>query len=273
MKIQNHILTAPADTVERSPNMGGTITPTIIVLHYTASGGEDGEGDADYLSRASSRASAQVVVGRKGDIHQIIPFNKKAWHAGVSKYGNRENVNDFSIGIEIDNWGWLTNGKSHAGVTVPENLRFKGTRSGKSEWEAYPDAQLDAVEQVIAAICDEYDITDIVGHEDIAPGRKQDPGPALDEFKRKMKEKYVDKKTETNSESKPSAPKADESSATVSASSLRLRSRPTTSSVVLTNLSRGRKVQVLEKKIPGHPGWSKVSAGGRTGYVANQYLT
>lgn len=258
MKIKNHLLDDPKVEIGSSPNQGGTITPTIIVLHYTASGGEDGQGDADYLSRASARASAQVVVGRNGSIDQIVPFNKKAWHAGVSEYKGRDNVNDFSIGIEIDNWGWLKDGKSHAGVPV-KNI-FKGKRSGHSEWEAYPQTQLDAVEEVIAAICVTYKIADIVGHEDIAPGRKQDPGPALDEFKEKMRQKYLTAK-----------PKAVASSGTKTSANLNLRGSPNRNSIILTTIPKGQIVEVLDPKAATE--WAKIKFGNRVGFVNKSYLT
>jgi N-acetylmuramoyl-L-alanine amidase len=264
MKITNHLLDDPKVGHGKSPNVGGTITPTIIVLHYTASGGEDGQGDADYLSRAAARASAQVVVGRNGSIDQIVPFNKKAWHAGVSSYKGVKNVNDFSIGIEIDNWGWLKNGKSHAGVAVKDV--FKGTRSGHSEWEAYNQVQLDAVEQVIAAICSTYKITDIVGHEDIAPGRKQDPGPALDAFKAKMKEKYVFKK-----EAEPATAESKASPSTKTTENLNLRGSPNKNSVILTTIPKGRVVEVLDPKAATE--WAKVKFGTRVGFVNKSYLT
>lgn len=273
MQIKNHLLTGPNVEIGHSPNQGGTITPTIVVLHYTASGGADGQGDADYLSRAAAKASAQVVVGRNGSVDQIVPFNKKAWHAGVSSYKGRKNVNDFSIGIEIDNWGWLKNGKSHAGTPVT-NI-FKGTRNGLSEWEAYNEVQLDAVEQVIAAICSAYDITDIVGHEDIAPGRKQDPGPALDVFKAKMKEKYVFSKEEK--------PQADPIVAATAAAksetppkpktieNLNLRGAPNRNATILTTIPKGRVVEVLEKN--AGTAWAKVKFGSRVGFVDKSYLT
>lgn len=275
MQIKNHLLSGPNVEIGHSPNQGGTITPTIIVLHYTASGGEDGQGDADYLSRASAKASAQVVVGRNGAIDQIVPFNKKAWHAGVSSYNGRNNVNDFSIGIEIDNWGWLKNGKSHAGVAV-KNI-FKGTRNGLSEWEAYNEVQLDAVEQVIAAICSAYKITDIVGHEDIAPGRKQDPGPALDEFKKRMKEKYVFSKEEkpkadpiaAKASTEPAKPET--SSSTKTTENLNLRGSPNKNAVILTTIPKGRVVEVVEKN--SATGWHKVKFGSRVGFVAKEFLT
>ena len=271
MKIKNHLLEGARQG--HSPNQGGTINPTVIVLHYTASGGKDGKGDAEYLSRAAARASAHVVVGRDGSIDQIIPFNKKAWHAGVSSWKGRDNVNDFSIGIEIDNWGWLTNGKSHAGEVVPEEFRFTGNRSGHAQWEAYREVQLQAVEEVVKAICDNYPITDIVGHEDIAPGRKQDPGPALDKFKAHLRAIYMDdsKETETASESKSgtATPKASDGRTTTT--DVRLRAYASTSATILAVISKGRKVEVLEEN--KKTGWSKVTVGNRTGYMASQYIS
>ena len=266
MNIKNHILTDNQVRIGHSPNQGGTIAPTAIVLHYTASGGKDGSGDASYLSRASSRASAHIVVGRDGSIDQIVPFNKRAWHAGKSTLDGVSNVNDFSIGIEIDNWGWLKNGKSHLGEKVADV--FKGTRSGHSEWEAYPQVQLDAVEEVIKALTEAYPITRIVGHEDIAPGRKQDPGPALDEFKEHV-QKYVKTKAPTSTSKKTkAAPK--EGTKEVTGAGLRLRVRPNRTATILTHLPKGAKVKELKRDV--YPGWSQIQYGNRTGYVANQYL-
>jgi N-acetylmuramoyl-L-alanine amidase len=266
MNIKNHVLNDTKVRIGNSPNQGGTINPTVIVLHYTASGGADGKGDASYLSRATSRASAHIVVGRDGSIDQIIPFNRRAWHAGVSSHKGKDDVNDFSIGIEIDNWGWLKDGKSHTGEVVPQEFRFKGTRSGHSEWEAYRQAQLAATEEVIAAIVAEYDITDIVGHEDIAPGRKQDPGPALDAFKSAMKEKYLGQKAP---EPKPSKTKAETSDTRTTTTALRLRARPTTSAPILTTMPEGSKVTVMSE----WKGWCQVRYGNRVGFASSSYLT
>lgn len=276
MKIKNHLLDDPKVEIGHSPNRGGTIKPTLIVLHYTASGGEDGQGDADYLSRASARASAHVVVGRNGSIDQIVPFNKKAWHAGVSSYNGRDNVNDFSIGIEIDNWGWLTNGKSHSGQVVPEQFRFSGTRSGHSQWEAYREEQLQAVKEVVQSICDNYPITDIVGHEDIAPGRKQDPGPALDKFMEDLKQIHFDerqlapKPKEPTPTPTPAKKASSEGGSKKTTTAVRLRTAPNRTSTTIAVLDKGRAVKELQRDV--YPGWSKVQVGNRTGFLANQYI-
>jgi N-acetylmuramoyl-L-alanine amidase len=267
MKIENHNLTAPASHNKKATkNKGGVITPKIIVLHYTASGGEDGSGDADYLSRATTRASAQVVVGREGDIHQLMPLNNRAWHAGESAYKGKSDVNSFSIGIEIDNWGWLNNeGYSHAGVKVPEEFQFKGTRNGPSLWEAYRSEQLEAVSQVIAAICDYYDIEDIVGHEDVSPGRKQDPGPALDGFISQMKKEHLkDFPVEGKSQIIPA--KGTKKTTT----GLNLRQDADKTSLILTTIPKGSSVEILKEP---YPGWFQVRFGNRIGFVVGKYLT
>lgn len=271
MKIQNHLLIDDRVEIGDSPNRGGIIRPRVIVLHYTASGGEDGSGDAAYLSRATSRASAHLVVGRNGSLDQIIPFNRKAWHAGRSKYEGKSNVNSFSIGIEIDNWGWLDHGgKSHTGTVVPEEHIFEGERSGHKYWEKYRPLQLDTVEEAISAICAAYPIEDIVGHEDISPGRKQDPGPALDEFMKSMKEKYLSNEPKKAAPKKKKAtPKA--GTKKVTADGLRLRARPNYASIIKTHLYKDNVVQELKRNV--FPGWSYIKFGNRTGYVANRYLT
>ncbi len=268
MKIKNHLLDDPkVDTSLQSPNVSsGTIKPTIIVLHYTASGGEDGKGDASYLSRASSRASAHIVAGRNGSLDQIVPFNKRAWHAGKSSYNGRDDVNDFSIGIEIDNWGWLDG----RGIDLPEDQIHYETRNGKKTWEKYKPEQLEAVDEVIGAIVAKYNITDIVGHEDIAPGRKQDPGPALDEFTAKMKEKHLGKtKTAPKSSPKAKAP-AQKGTKKVTANGLRLRARPNLHAAILTHLYEGYEVKVLQENV--FPGWDKVQYKQKVGFTANRYL-
>jgi N-acetylmuramoyl-L-alanine amidase CwlA len=85
-----------------SPNHGGPLDgPTLLVMHYTVSGA-GAKGVADYFTSPAANASAHIVVGRDGDIRQVVPFNVKAWHAGKSVWRGRSNCNDYSIGIEID---------------------------------------------------------------------------------------------------------------------------------------------------------------------------
>ena len=101
------------------------------------------------------KVSAHVLIRRDGEIIQFVPFQKRAWHAGVSRCEGRERVNDFSIGIELE-----------------------GTDS-----VLFEDAQYHALSELTRAIMRAYPgITRerIYGHDDIAPGRKTDPGPHFD---------------------------------------------------------------------------------------------
>ena len=146
--IQDHLLYRDGKPVNwrRSPNVGRLITPTLIVIHYTGANGL--EGALSWLCATKSKVSAHLVVAKDGEVYQLVPFNRAAWHAGRSSYNGRHGVNNFSIGIE------------NVGLV-----------------DVWPDAQVEANRAVIAALCEAYAIEDVVGHEDVAPGRKTDPGP------------------------------------------------------------------------------------------------
>ncbi len=104
---------------------------------------------------AGMEVSAHLLIRRDGGLVQFVPFDKRAWHAGVSCFAGRECCNDFSIGIELE---------------------------GCDE-EAYQTVQYDRLVEVTRELIAKYPgITKerIVGHCDIAPGRKTDPGPAFD---------------------------------------------------------------------------------------------
>jgi N-acetyl-anhydromuramoyl-L-alanine amidase len=104
---------------------------------------------------AGSRVSAHAVIDRRGDIVQYVPFGLRAWHAGVSQYQGRQGCNDFSVGIELE------------GV----------------DDAPYEDIQYTRLAALIRALLLAYPSLDrsrIVGHSDIAPGRKTDPGTAFD---------------------------------------------------------------------------------------------
>jgi AmpD protein len=101
------------------------------------------------------RVSSHLMVARDGTLTQFVKFTDRAWHAGQSSYNGRPACNDFSIGVELE------------GVDTLD----------------YEAAQYDTLAEVVAALCDAYPrlSTDrVVGHSDISPGRKTDPGPAFD---------------------------------------------------------------------------------------------
>ena len=112
MKIINHLFekTTEDDIGLRfhpSPHFSDNFTgkPHLIVVHYTA--GASLESSVNWLSDPRAKASAHLVIGKNGDIVQLVPFNKKAWHAGKSSWKGKTNINKYSIGIELDNAGKL----------------------------------------------------------------------------------------------------------------------------------------------------------------------
>jgi AmpD protein len=105
-----------------------------------------------YDSLRNIRVSAHFLIQRAGDVVQFVPCGRRAWHAGVSCYAGRERCNDFSVGIELEG----------------------------AEGVAYTEPQYKMLAVLVEALRARYPITDIVGHSDIAPGRKTDPGPSFD---------------------------------------------------------------------------------------------
>lgn len=165
-----------------------------LIIHYTA--GRDAKSSASYLQKPDVKASAHLVIGRNGEIFQIVPFDKIAWHAGTSNYGGRSGFNAYSIGIELDNAGPLTKtgtdyqswfGKKYMQSEVLSAIHRNETQA--RYWHTYTEKQLEVNAMITRLILEKYpSIVNILGHEEISPGRKQDPGPAfpLDRFRRLM---------------------------------------------------------------------------------------
>ena len=161
--------------------------PSLLVLHYTASG-PGALNDATHFARRTKKgASAHLIVGREGELFQSVSMNWIAHHAGRSMWRGRTGCNRFSLGIEIDNWGPLTfvgdQYKAWPGTVVNESLVISARHKNGGDndaWEMYPEHQLLVLDDVVECILDKYpSIVDIAGHDDIAPMRKEDPGPAF----------------------------------------------------------------------------------------------
>ncbi len=170
--------------------------PDTIVIHYTA--GTTVDGAVGTLTNPSVKASAHIVVGyqfasnsetmeKDRVIEQLVPFDLIAWHAGKSSYGERSGLNKYSIGIEIVNPGFLKlmeDGKTYQteyGQKVPQEHVAKLKHRNESfdrYWQTYTDEQLKIVEEICLALKAHFPIKYILGHEEIAPTRKLDPGPA-----------------------------------------------------------------------------------------------
>jgi AmpD protein len=163
------------DSVERRPSPHCDDRPdrddvSLIVVHgISLPPGRFGTGLVDdlFLGRldcskhpalsdlAGVRVSAHLFVERDGRVTQFVPFDRRAWHAGISSFRGRQRCNDFSIGIELE-----------GADEVP-----------------YADAQYAVLVRILEALRRRYPritLGAIVGHSDVAPGRKTDPGPAFD---------------------------------------------------------------------------------------------
>ncbi len=152
-----------------------------LVEHFTAGASADSSVDW-WLQPGAKGANAHVVIDRDGTIIQCRPFNRTAGHAGRSRWKDPktgilyDGLNSCSIGIEIANGGDSYPRK----FSKLEPLKAAHKHGGPvTEWETYPEAQLKVVEELSKALVARYNLDDVVGHSDISPGRKVDPGPAF----------------------------------------------------------------------------------------------
>jgi AmpD protein len=106
----------------------------------------------DYITLHTLRVSAHFFIRRHGEIIQFVACDQRAWHAGVSQWQGRRQCNDFSIGIELEG----------------------------HEYTPYTEAQYEALMCLLPVLKQRYPLQQIVGHQDVAPNRKTDPGPFFD---------------------------------------------------------------------------------------------
>lgn len=136
-----------------SPNFDERLLPvSIVVLHYT--GMQTAQAAIDRLCDPEAKVSAHYLIAEDGQVLQMVAEDKRAWHAGKSRWRGIEDVNSASIGIEIVNPGH------------------------EFGYRPFLEEQIDALVPLLSGIKDRYGITrgNVVGHSDIAPTRKQDPG-------------------------------------------------------------------------------------------------
>ncbi|WGI22990.1 N-acetylmuramoyl-L-alanine amidase [Amylibacter sp. IMCC11727] len=142
-----------------SPNCGPRkhgLPPDMVVLHYTAM--ETAEAAIERLCDPAAEVSAHYVIAEDGAVTQLVADGDRAWHAGAGQWGWVTDVNSHSIGFELANQG-------------PD-----------SDAPQFPDAQMAALERELARVMRTFDIPPerVIGHSDMAPGRKVDPGPYFD---------------------------------------------------------------------------------------------
>ncbi len=186
--ITNHRLTPAHQFPLRHGSQ--SVTPRYIVLHYDA--GTSLAGTFSYLKPRN--LSYHHLIDRDGSLVQGVPLNKKAWHAGQSNYRDiAEDVNAHAIGISMANRGsvnkygnryWLeyeVGQRIGDPLTADQVVRGYHPNGGSERyWERFPDTQVATCREICQSLIENYPtITDIVGHDEIAIGRKVDPGPAF----------------------------------------------------------------------------------------------
>lgn len=169
--IENNLLSGVRQV--KSPNQSkrppGTEIDLLIIHSISLPPGKYGTGCIDQLfcnslehgahpffaELENLKVSSHLLIDRSGDVTQYVPFDKKAWHAGISLFCGKSNCNDFSIGIEVE-----------------------GT-----DLEAFTEQQYYSLIAITDLLLIDYpclNLDRIVGHGDVAPGRKVDPGPQFD---------------------------------------------------------------------------------------------
>lgn len=136
-----------------SPNFDARrAPPDMVVLHYT--GMQTGEAALARLCDPAAKVSAHYMIEEDGRIFRLVPEERRAWHAGVSFWKGERDINAVSIGIEIVNPGH------------------------EFGYHAFPDPQIEALIALLDQVRGRWQIPDarILGHSDVAPERKQDPG-------------------------------------------------------------------------------------------------
>lgn len=221
MEIKNNLLYGNDGTripYKQSPNHGGIITPTYGVIHYDAAPNDTSA--INWMTNPASKVSAHLHISRSGKVTQLLPFNVCGYHAGKSTWNGLIGLNSHSIGIELQN-------------------------SGN---EVYTDIQMKALADVCNTLNKYYPIKEWVGHSDISPGRKIDPGKQFPW--KSFREAMYDREFKTTS-------------------GLNLRDGGSTEHKVILVIPKGESVRELSRS----GDWSKVVYNGTEGYISNKYLT
>lgn len=161
---------------KRVPLSGGVpmLTRRFLVIHFTA--GASAKSSIGYWKELGNGVCAHFVIDRDGTIYQCRPCNRTAGHAGTSEWHGYRNLNSCAIGIELANGGDAYATKFSK--LKPITARHKNG-GPMTEWETYPPEQLAACEMLSKVLVERYNLDDVIGHEDIATARKNDPGPAF----------------------------------------------------------------------------------------------
>jgi len=225
MEIVNHLLYNQGKqvTFKQTPNHGGALNPKYLLIHYDAS--NNATGAISWMLSPTSKVSAHLHIDREGKIVQLAKFNQVCYHAGKSTWDGLNGLNNYSIGIELQNNGV----------------------------QDYTAIQLAVCLQVSKSLVSHYKLKDVLGHEQVSPKRKIDPGKKfpMAQFRKDSGIGVCD--------------------VTKTTTDLNLREGAGTEFAKLAVLKKDTIVTV--KSVSGD--WSKVDVvnSNLSGYVASKYLT
>lgn len=271
MKIECHWLKAENkyEKILRSVTLNAreVINPIYLIIHYTA--GDTAKSAVNWFINTTTntdKISAHIIIETDGTIIQLVPFNRRANHAGSSTWDGVDNLNLHSIGVELVNPGSCEKQKDgtykrkiaeQKYQVYPRNrakdiveTRHKHqlwAENGENHWFKFPVAQLIALYNLSRTLIRHYDLKNVLGHDDISPYRKPDPGPCFPWHEYKMN---VLGKSDNIGEM-----------FIVNTEGTSLRKDHSTHSSVLKTLSKGYNVGLIETL----DGWCKV-------YLANERM-
>lgn len=273
----------------RSGVIGRKIQPKYIVLHYTADSGKlSGPDDAfSSLNALNNRGlSCQYLLSRNGTVLECCDWNQRTSHAGSSRWKGIRGLNNHTVGIEISNAGWLNKfGPSTAWREWKGNQTTRNFPSSDYVrtphrdhphwdvgWEVYNDTQMENLEQLVLHIQDlaQGQIEEVIGHDHIAPDRKQDPGPLMDPMYPILNNIIGDGDYEQQREKRVVASTAN-TGKVIARSGLNVRPVPGTSIPAIDTLSYGTVVSIVSE----HGDWLAIDMfgdGGVDGYVFKTFV-
>ncbi len=268
MKIEKGRLIGNNVVQTSSPNKSGKFAqgqPDTIIIHFTA--GPTAESAINTLTDPVYKASAHLVIDYDGSITQLVSFDEIAWHAGVSSYGNRTGFNKYSIGIEIVNPGNLNKvGNEYQawyGTKYPEEKVLKAIHRNETKpryWYIYSAEQIETVMLICKLLTQTYSIKYILGHEEIAPGRKIDPGPAFP--LNRLRDKILNNRKDDDDNGLIAQ------TGKVTAFKLNIREHPEKDAPIIAKpLLKGTEVEILDTK----NGWYKVSTK-ILGWISGKFI-
>lgn len=184
------------DRDDRVPEVAATSDKTssgrnicdFVIMHYTA--GETAKGAHDWYQNPASKVSWHLTIDRNGMVYQLMDFRKIAWHAGNSSWTTKagrtyNSINRYGVGIEMANLGPLTKKPDGSFRSVYDTIvdeRDVFLDKDGNPWHRFTNIQAYTAVDVALAVAKAYKCVDILGHHEISPGRKVDPGPAFQEF-------------------------------------------------------------------------------------------